>query len=81
MKLPSGKKGHLLEYLGPEMHPEGRGATERVTACIIKTTDGVVPISCHFQTENIGPRNSTHSQNFKDTNVKASTAVLHFFAF
>ena len=81
MKLPSGKKGHLLEYLGPEMHPEGRGATERVTACITKTTDGVVLISCHFQTENIGPRNSTHSQNFKDSNVKASTAVLHFFAF
>ena len=49
MKLPSGKKGHLLEYLGPEMHPEGRGATERVTARIIKTTDGVVLIHVTFK--------------------------------
>ena len=80
MKLPSGKKGRLLEYLGPEMHPEGRGATERVTARIIKkTTDGVVVISCHFQTKNTGPRNSTQSQNFKD--VKASIVVLRFIAF
>lgn len=55
MKLPSGKKGHLLEYLGPEMQPEGREATERVMACIIKTTDGVILISCHFQMENTGP--------------------------
>lgn len=55
MKLPSGKKGHLLEYLGPEMHAEGREATERVTARTIKTTDGVILISCHFQMENTGP--------------------------
>ena len=55
MKLPSGKKGHLLEYLGPEMHPEGREATERVTARTIKTTDGVILISCHFQMENTEP--------------------------
>lgn len=55
MKRPSGKKGHLLEYLGPEMHPEGREAPERVTAPTIKTTEGVILISCHFQTENTGP--------------------------